>query len=864
MEGVLAKRRKQTKTTRDDDAMLFDASADGGGGGGGGDMSEVPGGGEAPVALHEAAQQRYLNYALSVITSRALPDVRDGLKPVQRRILYTMFQQRLTADAKHRKSAKVVGDVMGNYHPHGDQAIYDALVRLAQPWVMRERLIDGSGNFGSPDGDPPAAMRYTECRLTEIAAELIREINQDTVHYRPNYDGSRTEPVVLPARVPTLLLEGSTGIAVGMATSIPPHNLGEVCNALLKLLKSPELQPYQLIANDAILGPDFPTGGQILAARQDIRSIYETGQGTFKLRGLTEAGPTTRSTKTLYITSIPYGVNKAVLVERIAEVINGRKLPPLTDVRDLSTDDTRIALELKRDADEQKVLAYLYKNTPLQVNFSVNLTALVPTENPDVGSPERLDLKSILWHFLHFRLGVVTRRLEYELRALNKRLHILEGFALVFDALDEIIAIIRKSEGKADAAEKIMARFPMEGAGSGERGAGKGSSGEPASAGSAGGRSAKSSPKKPTPSPGLDAEQTDAILELKLYRLARLEINLIREELDEKRKRRGEIEKLLAEDDTDTTTGRWRIVRDEIKEIAQKYGRTEAGKRRSLIESAEDEPEFSAEDFIVAEDNHVLVTRDGWIKRQKEIRDPQATRLREGDAVLACEAGSTRSTFAFFSNFGVCYTARIVDLPATTGYGEPIQKLFKLKDGETHRRRHEPRPPRARRRRRGRGQRVRPAQPRVRRFYRRLRAPLRTRVVRRTLHPQRPTLRPPRQGGSHRGRREDPRPRDRARRHEEGTRPRLRRRGRELPRLRRQGRAAHQAHRRRRAAGLQGLHRRPRPAQRRNQPRGRQEHLHRQVLRHLPRWQGWEVQKTGTIDRILRDPVPAPPPLSGQ
>ena len=678
----MAKRRKQTKTTRDDDAMLFDASAGGGdGGGGGGDMSEVPGGGEAPVALHEAAQQRYLNYALSVITSRALPDVRDGLKPVQRRILYTMFQQRLTADAKHRKSAKVVGDVMGNYHPHGDQAIYDALVRLAQPWVMRERLIDGSGNFGSPDGDPPAAMRYTECRLTEIAAELIREINQDTVRFRPNYDGSRSEPVVLPARVPTLLLEGSTGIAVGMATSIPPHNLGEVCNALLKLLKSPELQPYQLIANDAILGPDFPTGGQILAARQDMRSLYETGQGTFKLRGLTEAGPTTRSTKTLYITSIPYSVNKAVLVERIAEVINGRKLPPLTDVRDLSTDDTRIALELKRDADEQKVLAYLYKNTPLQVNFSVNLTALVPTENPDVGNPERLDLKSILWHFLHFRLGVVTRRLEHELRALNKRLHILEGFALVFDALDEIIAIIRKSEGKADAAEKIMARFPMEGAGSEERGAGKESSGEPASGGSAGGRTTKS--KKKTPPPGLDAEQTDAILELKLYRLARLEINLIRDELDEKRKRRGEIEKLLAEDDTDTTTGRWRIVRDEIKEIAKAYARTEAGKRGTLIEAAEDEPAFSAEDFIVAEDNHVLVTRDGWVKRQKEIKDPQATRLREGDAVLACEAGSTRSTFAFFSNFGVCYTARIVDLPATTGYGEPIQKLFKLKDGET-------------------------------------------------------------------------------------------------------------------------------------------------------------------------------------
>ena len=666
----MAKRRKQTKKHADDDAMLFTPDAGGDGGSGGGASRSAPGG-ESAVALHEAAQQRYLNYALSVITSRALPDVRDGLKPVQRRILYTMGQQRLTADAKHRKSAKVVGDVMGNYHPHGDQAIYDALVRMAQPWVMRVPLIDGSGNFGSPDGDPPAAMRYTECRLTPIAAELLGEIGQDTVHFRPNYDGSKFEPVVLPARVPTLLLEGSTGIAVGMATSIPPHNLGEVCNALLKFLDNPEIQPYQLVANDAINGPDFPTGGQILSTKQAMRSLYEEGQGTFKLRGLTEPGPRTRSTQTLYITAIPYGVNKATLVERIAEVINGRKLPPLVDVRDLSTDDTRIALELKKDADEQKVLAYLYKHTPLQVNFSVNLTALVPTENPDVGSPERLSLKAILWHFLHFRLGVVTRRLEHELKALEKRLHILEGFALVFDALDEIIAIIRQSEGKADAAKKIMARFPPEDSPTASTGNTKAAA-EPLPGGEAGDGSSR----------GLDAEQTDAILELKLYRLARLEINLIRDELKEKRKRAKDIRKLLDEDDTDMGSGRWLIVRDEIRDLADRYGKTDHAKRKTLIEAAEDEPEFSAEDFIVAEDNHVLVTRDGWVKRQKEIKDPQATRLREGDAVLACEPGSTRSTLAMFSNYGVCYTARIADLPATTGYGEPIQKLFKLKDGE--------------------------------------------------------------------------------------------------------------------------------------------------------------------------------------
>jgi len=644
--------RKSKKPDRD--AMLFggddvqDSASDPSG-------SQIPLG-ESAVSLHEAAQTRYLNYALSVITSRALPDVRDGLKPVQRRILYTMGQQRLFAEAKHRKSAKVVGDVMGNYHPHGDQAIYDALVRMAQPWVMRERLIDGSGNFGSLDGDPPAAMRYTECRMTSIAAELLSEIGQQTVDFRPNYDGSKSEPIILPARVPMLLLNGSAGIAVGMATSIPPHNLGELCNALLKLLVNPELQPYQLVANDAVQGPDFPTGGHLISTRKEMRDLYETGHGSFKLRGTTEPGPKSRTAKALYINAIPYGVNKATLVERIADVITSRKLPLLLDVRDLSTDDVRIALELKKDADEAKVLAYLYKNTPLQVNFAVNLTALVPTENPQVAAPERLDLKSILWHFLHFRLQVVTRRLEHELAALEKRLHILEGFRLVFDALDEIIAIIRKSEGKADAAEKIMARFPAE--------------------------SETKRGKRGAASKGLDAEQTDAILELKLYRLARLEINLILDELNAKAKRRDEVKALLAEDDDDMSSGRWSIVRDEIKEIRSQYGKGDHAKRLTMIEAIEDEPTYSAEDFIVAEDNHVLLTKDGWVKRQKEIKDPQATRLREGDAVLACEAGSTRATMVFFSNFGAAYTARIIDIPATTGYGEPIQKLFKLKDGE--------------------------------------------------------------------------------------------------------------------------------------------------------------------------------------
>ena len=586
-------------------------------------------GSTADIALHEAAQARYLNYALSVITARALPDVRDGLKPVQRRILYTMWQQNLTADAKHRKCAKVVGDVMGSFHPHGDAALYETLVRMAQSFSLRYPLVDGSGNFGSLDGDSAAAMRYTECRLTRISDETLSEIEQTTVAFRPNYDGTKTEPVVLPARIPNLLVNGTTGIAVGMATNIPPHNLGEVCTALVKLLDNEELSSAQL--GRYIKGPDFPTGGQILNAQEELKQIYKTGSGSIRLRGTWDTGPETRSTKTVYVDSIPYTVNKSQLVERIAEVVLSRKLPQLLDVKDLSTEDVRIALEMKKDADEKMIMAYLFKHTPLQINFAVNLTCLIPTENPEVGRPERLDLKQILWHFLHFRLDVVTRRLEHELAALKKRIHLLEGFEKVFDALDEIIKIIRKSDGKPDAAEKIMKRFT------------------------------------------LDADQTDAILELKIYRLARLEILAIRTELEEKRKRARQINTLLKDEDS-----RWKLVRAELEAVSAKYG----DKRRTSIASDHVEPEYSADDFIVEEDNVVIVSRDGWVKRQKEVKDLSTTRLREGDSVLAAFAGSTRATCAFFSNFGVAYTSRFIDLPASTGYGEPIQKQFKLRDGE--------------------------------------------------------------------------------------------------------------------------------------------------------------------------------------
>ena len=585
------------------------------------------------VALHEAAQSRYLSYALSVITSRALPDVRDGLKPVQRRILYTMWQQNLTASAKHRKCAKVVGDVMGSYHPHGDAALYETLVRMAQPFSLRYPLIEGSGNFGSLDGDSAAAMRYTECRLARVSDEMLSEIDQDTVMFRPNYDGTRTEPVVLPARLPNLLVNGATGIAVGMATSIPPHNLHEVCIALVKLLDNPDLSSVQLCRY--VKGPDFPTGGQVLNSPDELKEIYKTGAGSIRVRSTWTEGPTTRATKTLYITSVPYTVNKAQLVERIAEVVLSRKLAALVDVKDLSTEDVRVALEIKRDADEKMVLAYLFKHTPLQTSFIVNLTCLIPTENAEVCRPERLDLKSMLWHFLHFRLDVVTRRLEHELAALRTRIHVLEGFDKVFNVLDEIIRVIRKSDGKQDAARQIVKRF------------------------------------------GLDEVQTEAILELKLYRLARLEILVIRKELEERRKRVRQIGALLRDE-----VARWKVVRGEIVELQQTYGDPKTDHRRTLLEPAGEEVEYSADDFIVEEDNVVIVSRDGWVKRQKEVRDLATTRLREGDAVLAVLAGSTRATSVFFTNFGMAYTCRVIDVPASTGYGEPIQRLFKFRDGE--------------------------------------------------------------------------------------------------------------------------------------------------------------------------------------
>ena len=594
-------------------------------------MSEVREDGSRAADLRSAAEQRYLSYALSVITARALPDVRDGLKPVQRRILYAMFQNlRLVASAKARKSAQIVGEVIGKYHPHGDTAAYDAMVRMAQDFSLRYPLVHGEGNFGSLDGDAAAAYRYTEARLTAIAEEMLADLGSDTVEWRANYDATLDEPTVLPSRIPQLLMNGSTGIAVGMATNIPPHNLSEICDALVALIDTPELEVKDLLKH--IKGPDFPTGGELLSSKAELRSAYETGQGALGLRGQFKVEDLPRGKRQVVVTSIPYTVNKSTLIEQIAAQILERKLPQVVDVRDESTTDVRIVLELKSDAEPEVAMAYLFKHTDLQINFNVNLTCLSPTANPSAGQPGRVSLRELCRQFLDFRMDVVTRRLEFEKRKLLARLHILDGFIAIYDNLDEAIRIIRKSEGRADAAQKLMARF------------------------------------------ALDQEQVDAILELRLYQLARLEIDKIRAERDEKRKRLAEVERLLKK-----PAERWKLIRGEIAEIRTKFG----DKRRTVVSAGgREDLAYDPDAYIVHEEATVLLTRDGWLRRVRELKDPSSARLREGDALFALHEGTTRDRIALFSNKGVLYVMPVTDVPATTGYGEPVQSLFKFGDGE--------------------------------------------------------------------------------------------------------------------------------------------------------------------------------------
>ncbi|MEZ6063777.1 MAG: DNA topoisomerase (ATP-hydrolyzing) [Planctomycetaceae bacterium] len=583
-----------------------------------------------PISIE--TRRRYLNYALSVITSRALPDVRDGLKPVQRRILYVMFDRlRLTADAKTRKCAKICGDTTGSFHPHGTIAVYETLVRMAQDFSLRYPLVIGQGNFGSIMGLRPAADRYTEAKLSALSEQLMNELRYRTVDMRPTYDAADMEPSVLPARFPALLVNGSQGIAVGMATSIPPHNLVEVTRACVQLIDKPDSTVAQLMKY--VKGPDFPLGARIVTDRAELKSAYETGRGSIKSRGEwrfdTEGR---REIKTrLIVYSVPYGVSTGPLITEIGELIEGRRIPQLLSVNDETNEENglRIVLEIKAGADPEAVVAYLYKHTSLESNFGYNATALVPDEHGTL-VPRVLSLKDLLQHFLDFRFETVRRRLEFQLEQLRKRIHILEGFAIIFDGLDLALKIIRASSGKKDAAEKLMAKFP------------------------------------------LDELQTDAVLELALYKISQLEIDHIRQELADKRAEAARIEKLLK-----SKAGMWKLVRSELEEVAAQFG----DKRRSEFGSSEEIVEFDPQAYIVRENTNVVVTADGWVKRVNQLASVAKTRVREGDSVLAVIPGSTLDNAVFFSSDGVAFTVPIDQIPVSSGYGEPLAKHARFADG---------------------------------------------------------------------------------------------------------------------------------------------------------------------------------------
>lgn len=601
-------------------------------------MSEVI----EPINISEETKRRYLNYALSVITSRALPDVRDGLKPVQRRILYAMRQEGYRSDGRTRKCVGVSGEVTKSYHPHGNQPVYDALVRMAQDFTLRYPLVHGEGNFGSVDGDPPAAERYTECKLMPIAEQMMEELAQQTVDMRPNFDGEKTEPVVLPAKFPQLLANGASGIAVGMATNIPPHNLGELIKACLVLIDNPDATTAQLvnIHRGPIKGPDFPLGGRMITDQPTIRTIYETGQGSIKVQGewVLEEPKGKKSgekARKIVITSIPYGVNKSTLLADIGEIVEQRKLPMVTNVVDESSLDTgmRIVLDIKDNADAEVVMAYLFKHTALQDNFSCNFTCLVPTspDGPqDDVHPQRIGIKDMLRHFLDFRLVTVRRRFQYLLDQLLKRIHILEGFRIIFNALDEAIELIKKSTGRLDAAERLRNNFD------------------------------------------LDEVQSLAIVDLNLYRIGGLEIKKILDELREKQREAKRIQTILASEEK-----LWGEVRGELEQFAEKF----SDSRQTRVADEQQVLEFDPEAYIVKENTNVVLTRGGWIKRVGRLSSVESTRVREGDEVLAVLPGSTLDFIIFLSSDGFAYTIRIDEIPVSSGYGEPIAKFFRLRDG---------------------------------------------------------------------------------------------------------------------------------------------------------------------------------------
>jgi DNA gyrase/topoisomerase IV subunit A len=584
--------------------------------------------GQTDASIHLEVEKRYLAYALSTIVSRALPDVRDGLKPVHRRILYAMHSMRLTDAAKMRKSAAVVGEVIGKYHPHGDQAAYDALVRMAQDFSLRYPLIDGSGNFGSIDGDSPAAMRYTETRLSTFAGMLLRDIDRGTTDFRPTYDAIGEEPDVLPSSVPNLLLNGSSGIAVGMSCSFPPHNLSEVVAACRATIRQTDLRSRDLLKH--VKGPDFPTGGEILDHADHLAEIYAGGHGSIRVRGTFQVESLKHGRTNLVVTSVPYSVNKSRLIERMAQLIRDKKLKHVQDVRDESTKDVRIVLELRGgDVKPDSVMAFLYKHTDLQINFPMNFIAITPE-----GVPERLGLASIIRYFLDFRYDKTVRRLEHTLAILQKRIHVLEGFALVFQDLDKALQIIRSSRSRREAEQGLRDNFPI------------------------------------------DDEQIEAILETRLYKLVGMEIGKLLDERAAKKKEAQEISRDLASPER-----LWQIIDRELAEVAAKYG----DKRRTQIVGEQDAAalEYDPEEFVEHADTTVILSKQGWIRRIKsEVGEDASLKFREGDSLFGLVRVNTGKNVALFTNMGKVYVMRALDVPASLGFGEPIGSLLNFVDGE--------------------------------------------------------------------------------------------------------------------------------------------------------------------------------------
>ncbi|HLQ89161.1 MAG TPA: DNA gyrase subunit A [Xanthobacteraceae bacterium] len=611
-----------------------------------------------PVSISEEMKRSYLDYAMSVIVSRALPDARDGLKPVHRRILYSMHEQGHTPDKKYVKSARVVGDVIGKYHPHGDQAIYDALVRMAQDFSMRLPLIDGQGNYGSVDGDPPAAMRYTECRMARPAVALIDDIDKDTVNFQPNYDGNEKEPVVLPARFPNLLVNGAGGIAVGMATNIPPHNLGEVIDACVAMIANPALSIDDL--NGIILGPDFPTGGVILG-RQGIRSAYHLGRGSIVMRGTVEIETLRKDREAIIISQIPYQVNKATMVERIADLVKEKKIEGISDLRDESDrDGYRVVIELKRDAMPDVVLNQLYRYTPLQSTFGANMVAL------DGGRPLVMNLKDLLQCFLAFREEVVSRRTKYLLNKARDRAHVLVGLAIAVANIDEIIRLIRSSRDANEAREALMARdWPAH-----EVEAMITLIDDP--------RHKVSEAKTYR----LSNEQARAILDLRLQRLTALGRDEIKDELD----------KLAAEiaDYLDILRSRARIlaiVKHELDEVKRQF----ATPRRTVI--LDQEGEMEDEDLIQREDMVVTVSHLGYVKRvplstyraqRRGGKGRAGMQTRDEDFVTRLFVANTHTPVLFFSSHGRVYKEKIWRIPpaAPQARGKALINILPLEQGE--------------------------------------------------------------------------------------------------------------------------------------------------------------------------------------